>query len=157
MNIRRFQAGDETALSTLIRRTLLEVNSVDCPKEEIEFLHGAYTPERVLNNAAVGHTYVFEEDGVLLGTGTILATGEQGESEIVAAFLAPEAIGRGLGRRLFEVLEADPLFTGAERVWLTSSITALKFYEKIGYAYVGGYCHRNEENLIVMEKFPGKR
>ena len=156
MKIRRFQQRDAHTLSELIRRTLVEVNSVDCPKEEIDFLYERYTPEKVICNAEIGHTYVMEEDGVILGTGTIFATERTGESEIVAAFLAPEAIGRGLGRRLFETLESDPLFTGAKRVWLTSSMTALKFYEKIGYTYEGGYFHRNEEDLIVMEKFPAK-
>ena len=156
MKIRRFQREDAYPISVLIRRTLMEVNSVDCPKEEIDFLYERYTPEKVICNAAAGHTYVIEEDGAILGTGTILSTEKVGESEIVAAFLAPEAIGRGLGRRLFKALEADPLFTDAERVWLTSSITALRFYEKMGYTYVGGYFHRNEDDLIVMEKFPAK-
>ena len=156
MEIRRFHMGDANALSALIRRTLVEVNSVDCPKEEISFLYELYTPEKVIHNAETGHTYVLEEDGVILGTGTILATEQAGESEIVAAFLAPEAIGRGCGRHLFEALESDPLFTGAERVWLTSSITALKFYEKMGYTYEGGHCHKNEDDLIVMEKFPAR-
>ena len=156
MNIRSFQMGDENSISVLIRRTLVEVNGVDCPKEEIDFLYALYTPEKIIKNAHEGHTYVIEEDGVIVGTGTILATEEEGVSEIVAAFLAPEAIGRGLGRKLFAALESDPLFTGAKRVWLTSSITALKFYEKIGYTYEGGYFHRNEEGLIVFEKFPAK-
>ncbi len=157
MEIRRFYKEDANALSVLIRRTLVEVNSADCPKEEIDFLYGLYTPEKVIRNAETGHTYVLEEDGAILGTGTILATEQAGESEIVAAFLAPETIGRGLGRKLFEALESDILFTGAERVWLTSSITALKFYEKMGYTYEGGFCHKNEDDLIVMEKFPTRR
>ena len=156
MLIRRYQPGDENTISVLIRRTLVEVNGVDCPKEEIDFLYALYTPEKVAKNAAAGHTYVLEEAGAILGTATILATEQAGESEIVAAFLAPETIGRGLGRRLFEALEADPLFTGAERVWLTSSITALKFYEKMGYTYEGGFCHKNEDDLIVMEKCPAR-
>lgn len=156
MEIRDFELGNEQALSDLIRRTLVEVNAVDCPKWEIDFLYDLYTPEKVVKNAQAGHTYVLWEDGHIIGTGTILPDGEV-QSEIVAAFLIPEAIGRGLGRVLFDTLEADPLFTNARRVWLTSSITALKFYEKIGYTYEGGYCHLNEEDLIVMEKFPEKR
>ena len=155
MNIRSFQMGDENSISVLIRRTLVEVNGVDCPKEEIDFLYALYTPEKIIKNAQAGHTYVLWEDGNIIGTGTILPDGEV-QSEIVAAFLIPEAIGRGLGRKLFAALESDPLFTGAKRVWLTSSITALKFYEKIGYTYEGGYFHRNEEGLIVFEKFPAK-
>lgn len=155
MEIRMFQPGNEEEISILIRRTLLEVNSVDCPKEEIDFLYRLYTPEKVVKNAEEGHTYVLWEDGRIIGTGTIAQTGER-ECEILAAFLLPEAIGRGLGRVLFRTLESDPLFARADRVWLTSSITALKFYEKIGYTYEGGYCHLNEEDLIVMEKFPSK-
>ena len=148
MEIREFEPGTEKQISDLIRRTLVEVNSVDCPKWEIDYLYEAYTPERVVKNAADGHTYVLWEDGKIIGTGTIGRTGER-ESEIFAAFLLPEYIGKGIGRKLF-VLESD-------RVWLTASITALKFYEKIGYTYEGGYCHLNEENLIVMEKFPGRK
>lgn len=153
MEIRRFRQGEEREISALIRRTLVEVNSVDCPKWEIDFLYELYTPEKVIKNAEAGSTYVLWENGAIIGTGTILPDGEH-QSEIVAAFLLPEAMGKGLGRVLFDTLEADPLFRNARRVWLTSSITALKFYEKIGYAYEGGYCHLNEEKLIVMEKFP---
>jgi len=151
MEIRAFCPGDEGAISALIRRTLVEVNSVDCPAEEIDFLYQLYTPEKVIKNAEEGHTYVLWEANAIVGTGTITQTGTE-ESEIVAAFLAPEAIGRGWGKQLFAALERDPLFTGAERVWLTSSVTALKFYEKVGFSYEGGYFHRNEDDLIVMEK-----
>ena len=156
MEVREFELGTEKEISDLIRRTLVEVNSVDCPKWEIDYLYEAYTPERIIKNAAEGHTYVLWEDGKIIGTGTIGSVGEA-ESEIYGAFLLPEYIGKGFGRKLFDLLESDPLFTGADRVWLTASITALKFYEKIGYTYEGGYCHLNEENLIVMEKFPGRK
>ena len=131
MEVREFELGTEKEISDLIRRTLVEVNSVDCPKWEIDYLYEAYTPERIIKNAREGHTYVLWSDGKI--------------------------IGKGIGRKLFDLLESDPLFTNADRVWLTASITALKFYEKIGYTYEGGYCHLNEENLIVMEKFPGRK
>ena len=39
--------GDETALSMLLRRTLKEVNSNYCPKDEIDWLYARYTPETV--------------------------------------------------------------------------------------------------------------
>ena len=41
-----------------------------------------------------GHTYVLEEDGQIIGSGTVLPDGET-EAEIVAAFLSPESIGKG--------------------------------------------------------------
>ncbi len=143
--------GDEAALSALLRRTLKEVNANYCPKDEIDWLYARYTPETVAEIAAGGHTYVMTEDGVIVGTGTVVATGER-ECEIIAAFLLPEAIGRGLGTQLFKVLEADGLCVEAQRIWLTSSVNALDFYEKIGYVNPNGYRVRGADHLLTMEK-----
>ena len=106
--IRRFVPGEEETLSRLLRRTLLEVNANYCPAGEIDWLYNRYTPQGVAEIAAQGHMYVVLEDGVIVGTGTTITTGES-ECEIIAAFLLPEAIGRGLGRKLFDVLENDSL------------------------------------------------
>lgn len=151
-DIRRFIPGDETTLSVLLRRTLLEVNAHYCPKAEIEWLYNRYTPETVAKIASEGHTYVMTENETIVGTGTVIVTGES-ECEIIAAFLLPEAIGRGLGTQLFQVLEADVFCENAKRIWLTSSVNALDFYEKIGYTYTTGYRKRDPvSNLLVMEK-----
>lgn len=150
--IRRFVPGEEETLSRLLRRTLLEVNANYCPAGEIDWLYNRYTPQGVAEIAAQGHMYVVLEDGVIVGTGTTITTGES-ECEIIAAFLLPEAIGRGLGRKLFDVLENDSLAAGAKRIWLTSSVNALDFYEKIGYTYVYGYRQRGGEmHLLELEK-----
>ena len=148
--IRRYVPGDEGAVSALLRRTLLEVNAHYCPKGEIEWLYDRYTPETVAQIAADGHMYVMTEDGVIVGTGTVVQTGE-GECEIIAAFLLPEAIGRGLGTQLFDVLEGDEWCRDAHRIWLTSSVNALDFYEKRGYVNPCGYRTRGEDGLLTME------
>ena len=148
--IRRYVPGDEGTLSVLLRRTLLEVNAHYCPKGEIEWLYDRYTPETVAQIAADGHMYVMTEDGVIVGTGTVVQTGER-ECEIIAAFLLPEAIGRGLGTQLFDVLEGDEWCAAAKRIWLTSSVNALDFYEKRGYVNPNGYRTRGADNLLTME------
>ena len=148
--IRRYLPGDEGAVSALLRRTLLEVNAHYCPKGEIEWLYDRYTPETVAQIAADGHMYVMTEDGVIVGTGTVVQTGE-GECEIIAAFLLPEAIGRGLGTQLFDVLEGDEWCAAAKRIWLTSSVNALDFYEKRGYVNPNGYRTRGADDLLTME------
>ena len=149
--IRRFQKEDAPALSALIRRTLLEVNT-DSPAAEVEYLYGRYTPETMMQLAQEGHTYVLEEDGVISGTGTVLPSGAD-EAEIAAAFLRPESIGKGCGRALFAALEEDPLVVSARRIWLTSSDMAQGFYERMGYVNPNGYRTRGgEDNLLYMEK-----
>lgn len=151
LSIRRFRMGDEDALSVLIRRTLVEVNYTS-PKSELDYLIPHYSPETMVELSQTGHTYVLEEDGQIVGSGTVLPDGED-EAEIVAAFLTPESIGKGYGRKLFETLEADELAAKARRVWLTSSDMALGFYEHMGWVNPNGYRVRaGEENLLYMEK-----
>ena len=151
LTIRRFQMGDEAILSPMIRRTLREVNYTS-PKSELDYLIPHYSPETMAELARTGHTYVLEEDGQIIGSGTVLPDGET-EAEIVAAFLASESIGKGYGRKLFEALEADELAVRAKRVWLTSSDMALDFYEHMGWVNPNGYRVRaGAENLLYMEK-----
>ena len=130
LTIRRFQKGDEEILSVMIRRTLREVNYTS-PKSELDYLIPHYSPETMVELSETGHTYVLEEDGQIIGSGTVLPDGET-EAEIVAAFLSPESIGKGYGRKLFETLEADELAAMATRVWLTSSDMAVEFYTMYG-------------------------
>ena len=93
LTIRRFQKGDEEILSVMIRRTLREVNYTS-PKSELDYLIPHYSPETMVELSETGHTYVLEEDGQIIGSGTVLPDGET-EAEIVAAFLSPESIGKG--------------------------------------------------------------
>lgn len=154
--VRRFLPSEAEAVSVLIRRTLLEVNQGSDPQWEIDYLYQHYTPEAIAENSQRGHTYVLEESGVLLGTGTVMKAGAE-ESELLALFLSPEAVGHGHGAQLLRGIEADPLFRGASRVWLTTSVMARHFYERMGYQYVGGYPNRdNPDGLVYMEKFPKK-
>ena len=148
--IRRYVPGDEGAVSALLRRTLLEVNANYCPKDEIDWLYHRYTPETVAQIAGDGHMYVMTEDDAIVGTGTVVQTGER-ECEIIAAFLLPETIGRGLGTQLFDALEGDEWCAAAKRIWLTSSVNALDFYEKRGYVNPNGYRTRGDDNLLTME------
>ena len=73
LTIRRFQKGDEEILSVIIRRTLREVNYTS-PKSELDYLIPHYSPETMVELSETGHTYVLEEDGQIIGSGTILDT-----------------------------------------------------------------------------------
>ena len=47
LTVRRFQAGDAAILSTMIRRTLREVNYTS-PKPELDYLIPHYSPETMV-------------------------------------------------------------------------------------------------------------
>ena len=154
MEIRKLLPGDEEEVSAMIRRTIKEVNTED-PQWECDWLLDRYSPEYIREMADECHTYVICENGKVVGTGTIRENPEvtdQKQSEIIACFIHPEYIGRGLGRMLFDTLESDELYTSAQRVWLTSSVMAQGFYEHRGYRNPYGHGGRNADTLLEYER-----
>ena len=72
MKVRRFKEEDAQEVRNLIVRNFLEVNSKDYGISAMEKLAKAYNAEKVLNVASYAHMYVFEFDGKIIGTGSIL-------------------------------------------------------------------------------------
>ncbi|SCI94231.1 Predicted acetyltransferase [uncultured Clostridium sp.] len=155
MQVRRFRAEDAKAVSALVRRNFMEVNIQDYPLCEMQALSKAYSPEKILEIAGQAHTYVVTDDGEqIVGTGSITSYwGSQTESILLTIFVLPEYHGRGIGRRIIQALEGDELFLRARRIEIPASITACRFYEKMGYGYKGGAKSLDAEGLYRMEKF----
>ncbi|MBQ1502601.1 MAG: GNAT family N-acetyltransferase, partial [Clostridia bacterium] len=59
---------------------------------------------------------------------------------------------KGLGRRLIGALEKDELFIRSKRVEVPASITALEFYEKLGYVPEDGVTGPDANGLYRLEK-----
>ena len=158
--VRDFREEDAEELSELILRDLREITVQDAAWER-EYLLAFYTPENIKMNARRGHTYVIEdpETGALVATGTILKDspareGAVNESEICACFVDAGRLRQGIGTVLFDALENDEAFLTANRVWLTTSVYAARFYEDRGYRYAFGYRGKNPDKLTEMQKFP---
>ena len=152
--IHPFRPEQAGAVSALIGRVLLEVNIKDYAEADLMEFAEYYSPQTVLELAEAGRTYVVTDGETVAGCGSIVPLETEGEREIRAVFVLPEYEGRGLGRALVETLEADPLFTGADRVLVSASITAHPFYAKLGYRYVGGVPVCEDNDHYWMEKFP---
>lgn len=161
MEIRRYLEQDAEVISALVRRGLLEVNIKDYTKESMDAFAAAYTADKIREIAAKGHMYVLLDDGKIIGTATITDwTKELGaaaigqERMILTLFLLPEYIGKGYGRLLIETLEQDALFQTADRVSVDSSISAVGFYERMGYQHKDGVKKLIENDHYKMEKRP---
>lgn len=72
VEIKLFCSGNEHPISSLIRRTLVEVNATDCPSHEIAYLYGKYEPDTIAEIAKAGHTYVLWHDGKIIGCGSVV-------------------------------------------------------------------------------------
>ena len=140
--IRPMEEKQAAEVSALIGQVLLEVNIRDYPREALMEFVDYYSPERVaVIPRSGGHSYV-----AMLGE-ELLAC------EIRALFVRPEWEGKGVGRRLMETLEADPLFRAARRVLVSASLTAHEFYLKLGYRYQDGIKVCEDNDHYWMEKF----
>ena len=150
MRIRRFEDRDADAVSGLITETMRISNAKDYPPELIRGI----PPGKVLERARWTHMYVVEDGGRIVGCGAIGPYwGSEEESSLFTIFVLPEYQGRGIGRRIVETLEADEYALRARRIEIPASITALGFYQKMGYSFKPGYEKPDEELIYRLEKF----
>ena len=153
MTIRAFQAADAQAVSALIIRTMQTSNAKDYPPDMLQDVISRQTPADVLSRASWTHFYVAEESGEIVGCGAIGPYWDsQTESSLFSFFVAPERQGSGLGRAIMETLEQDAYFLRASRVEIPASITALGFYQKMGYTFKNGCDQPDSELLYRLEK-----
>lgn len=151
--MRPFKESDAEAVSELIRKTISISNKKDYPKDLMDQLIAAETPEHVLEMASWTHFYVAELDGSIIGCGAIGPFwGKEDESSLFTIFVLPEHQGKGVGSLIINTLEKDEFFQRAKRVEIPASITGVPFYLKMGYNYKDGITDPDEEHLIRLEK-----
>lgn len=154
MDIRRFRDGDAAGVSALIATTLRTTNIRDYSSEYIEALIRTLPPEAIVERAKWMHLYVALDGERIIGSGGIGPYwGSADVSSLFTIFVSPEFQGRGVGRRIVEVLEADEFALRAKRIEVPASITAVPFYQKLGYDYKPGAPRTPDaEGLLRLEK-----
>lgn len=153
--IRPMEADQAAEVSALIGRVLLEVNIQDYTREALMEFVEYYTPERVAEiPQSGGHSYVAMSGEKVVGCGSVVPMeGCPGECLIQALYVLKEWEGKGVGRKLMETLEADPLFRAAKRVAVSASLTSHEFYLKLGYRYQDGIKVCEDNDHYWMEKY----
>lgn len=152
--IRRFQAGDEEAVSALIAKTLRTTNIKDYSSEYIENDVKQLSPNHIIQRAEWTHFYVVCHQDSIIGCGAIGPYWDkEDESSLFTIFVLPEYQGQGIGRKIIGTLEQDEFFLRSKRIEIPASITACKFYIKMGYHYKNGIDTVDDEQLLRMEKF----
>ncbi len=127
IDIRTFRPKDAHECSFLIRETLRKVNRKDYPQEVISFLSNEMSPKKMLKISKERHFLVAVKNKNIIGTGTI----EDGTIQTV--FVHPNFLGKNVGSTLMNSLEEFSLKSGKRKISLYSSITAVEFYNKLGY------------------------
>lgn len=156
VTLRRFREGDALAVSDVICTTLAISNSRDYSPAFIAENINNHSPEVIAARAGEGHFYVAMDGETIIGCGGITGYwGSHEESYLTAIFVLPEYQGEGVGRRIVETLEADEYFLRAWRTEVGSSLTAVHFYEKMGYSFKNGITDADEYGVVRLEKRKG--
>ncbi len=154
MRIEQFQDSHAEAVSNLIRRNLLEVNSKDYGENVVNSLAEYFAPATLLRNSQSQTIFVATQDGQVVGTASLdnFGTAESPNYYAVAVFVLPESHRQGIGLRLMEAVELKAKELGAEKVTLRAAITAKGFYQKLGYRFKDGCEKLDQHGTYVMEK-----
>ncbi|MFI5015911.1 MAG: GNAT family N-acetyltransferase [Hyphomicrobiales bacterium] len=125
--IRPARQDEAEAISRMIVRTLRQSNSRDYEPAAIETMALDFSPSEVAPLMRERLVFVAFIGAELVGT-VSLSTGR-----VNSVFVDPSHQGRGIGARMMAFIEKLALQQGRESVSLTSSLTAVSFYRKLGY------------------------
>jgi len=138
LSIREFKSDDLPAIKALVNQTIDICYVGVYPREAMQFFKDWHSNDRILADAEEGCTVVLEQDGQVIGTGTVAG------NEIKRVFVGPVFQKRGLGRLIMQVLEDHAVSAGIGVVKLDASLPSKKFYDSLGYIML-------EETFLEVE------
>ena len=131
MTVTPFSGRYAGATARLIARTLQVSCARDYPPQVIDNLRTAYAARGLRAMARSRDILLAFEDDRLVGTGALEGSTLQG------LFVDPDAQGRGIGRALMAQLSSMARERGLPELRLGSSLTAVGFYERLGFRREG--------------------
>jgi GNAT superfamily N-acetyltransferase len=130
--IRDYRGGDAPEIARLFYGTVRSVNRADYSDEQVEaWAPGVPNPEELHARVFNHRTLVTEEDGEVVGFAVL-----EGDGHLDMLFVRQDAVGRGVGRRLYEATEQAARGWGLGRIFTEASITARPFFERRGFRVV---------------------
>ena len=127
IKFREFRPADLAAVYELLMKTAdISFQGVYAPSA-IRHCKEHHTREQILTDAQEGYTVVLENDGRIIGTGTLV------DDKIGRVYVNPPDQGRGLGKRIMDLLEQRARTDSCEQLFLHSTVVAKRFYESLGY------------------------
>lgn len=151
LKIRLFESQDAAQIAQLFHDTVRQVNLQHYSDQQVK----AWAPDDVnfrnwAEVCANRFTYVADDAGTIAGFGELEANGH-----IDCFYCHKDYQGCGIGRQIYEAIEAKALALSLNRLFVEASITAKPFFEHMGFAVVTAQivtCRGETFTNYVMEK-----
>lgn len=132
MKIRLFEKQDAEKIAQLFHETVREINIRDYSRAQVE----AWAPDDIYfrdweNTCLNRFTYVADDEGVIAGFGELELNGH------IDCFYCHKNYQRcGVGRQIYQAIEAKALELGLNHLTVEASITAKPFFQRMGFSIV---------------------
>jgi putative acetyltransferase len=153
--IRYYEAGDAPEIVRLFFETVRSVNRADYSDEQLEaWAPGVPDPEEWHSRMAGRRTLVAEEGGEVVGFAEL-----EYDGRLDMLYVRKDAVGRGVGRRLYEAVEREARGQGLGWIFTEASITARPFFEQQGFRVVREQMVSRRgvsmTNFVMEKELPG--
>ena len=153
--IRYYEAGDAPEIVRLFFETVRSVNRANYSDEQLEaWAPGVPDPEEWHARMAGRRTLVAEEGGEVVGFAEL-----EYDGRLDMLYVRKDAVGRGVGRRLYEAVEREARGQGLGWIFTEASITARPFFEQQGFRVVREQMVSRRgvsmTNLVMEKELPG--
>ncbi len=130
--IRNYEVGDAPEIVRLFFETVRSVNRADYSEGQIEaWAPSTPDPDEWHSRMVARRTLVAEEGGEVTGFAEL-----EDDGHLDMLYVRGDAVGRGVGRRLYEAVEREARACGLGRIFAEASITARPFFEREGFRVV---------------------
>ncbi len=132
IEIRLFEERDAEQIATLFHDTVRKVNIRDYSIAQVQ----AWAPDDIyfrdwVKVCSSRFTYVADDAGVVAGFGELEQSGH-----IDCFYCHSDYQGCGIGRRLYQAIEAKAVDLNLPRLFTEASITAKPFFLRMGFSVV---------------------
>ena len=153
--IRYYEAGDAPEIVRLFFETVRSVNRADYSDEQLEaWAPGVPDPEEWHARMAGRRTLVAEEGGEVVGFAEL-----EYDGRLDMLYVRKDAVGRGVGRQLYEAVEREARGQGLGWIFTEASITARPFFEQQGFRVVREQMISRRgvsmTNFVMEKELPG--
>ncbi|BEP29897.1 GNAT family N-acetyltransferase [Helicovermis profundi] len=139
---------DTNEIYELIKKNLIEINSIDYPQKVIEFMLGYYSKENIKKWISHRNYFLSAYDD---SNNNVVGCISLEKDEILSLYVLPEYHGQNIGSLLLENLEEKCKLDCITPI-MYASLTAVNFYKKHNYSVKEKDSHPDFGDAYLMTK-----